>query len=346
MAYEKRVCVLKQIKKGFSADGNALTGAVYAERLGGELTVTAKIAGIAPVNEGRYCLALWIDGKIICLEYKTCMKVADAPSLNRGFSALLCFVRGEAEPVAYGGCGEAPHEFQRLLSAVNGEQTEGAADKKRKRPIPQPVPPVQTPGVSPNVPLAPTVPLPGPIPDESETTDKSETAYGEDAKACFFRTEYNDEAIASDDYFAFAQSDEDDGSSHHGKKETSAQDKGGDPAKDASSAFVPPRGSLTYYHEVKEKLDEVFAKFPRDERLKAIFPMSDWVNSEGALLGVIYEDGVPRYLCVAVEAMEEPPEEIKERGVFVPRTQFSDKEGFYVVFQDADTGEYVRVYDA
>ena len=27
MAYEKRVCVLKQIKKGFSADGSALSGA-------------------------------------------------------------------------------------------------------------------------------------------------------------------------------------------------------------------------------------------------------------------------------------------------------------------------------
>ena len=107
-----------------------------------------------------------------------------------------------------------------------------------------------------------------------------------------------------------------------------------------------PRRAAPYYHEVKAKLDEAFAKFPRDERLKAIFPMSEWVNSEGALLGVIYEEGTPRYLCVAVEAKEEPPAEVKERGVFVPRTQFSDEEGFYVVFQDADTGDYVRVQDA
>ena len=51
MAYEKRVCVVKQIKKGFSADGGALTGAVYAERLGGELTITPRIAGLSPLRD-------------------------------------------------------------------------------------------------------------------------------------------------------------------------------------------------------------------------------------------------------------------------------------------------------
>ena len=39
MSYEKRVAVLKQINKGFSADGGALSGAVYLERFGRELTV-------------------------------------------------------------------------------------------------------------------------------------------------------------------------------------------------------------------------------------------------------------------------------------------------------------------
>ena len=63
MAYEKRLCVLKQIKKGFSADGSPLSGAVYAERMGSELTVTPRLAGIAPVKEGRYALAVWAGGR-------------------------------------------------------------------------------------------------------------------------------------------------------------------------------------------------------------------------------------------------------------------------------------------
>lgn len=336
MAYEKRVCVLKQIKRGFSADGGALTGAVYAERLGSELTVTPKIAA-APLSDGRYCLAVWLDGQVFCLEYQNTVKLENAPSLSRGFAALLCFVKGEAEPVAYGGCGEAPREYTSLIGALGGMSGEElASGKKRGRPVPQPLPPVQVPGVSPNVPLAPTVPLPGPLPDETEE---------EAGVADRFRGKYDDEAIAEGDYFCLSESDEDDGTHARDKKEAEAA--GACASEDESgSAHIPQRGSLTYYREVKDKLDEVFAKYPRDERLKAIFPMSEWVNSEGALLGVIYEEGTPRYLCVAVEAMKEPPAEIKERGVFVPRTQFSDEEGFYVVFQDADTGEYVRVYDA
>ena len=333
MAYEKRVCVLKQIKKGFSADGSALTGAVYAERLGTELTVIPKIAA-APLSEGRYCLAVWADGQIFCLEYQNAVRLENAPSLARGFAALLCFVRGEAEPIAYGGCGEAPRDYGALLSALsrmNGE--EGAGEKKRKRPLPPPAP-IQVPGGIPTVPLTPTVPFP----DETEEAEEAKASYP-------FRGKYDDEAIATSDYFCISESDEDDGAASRREKETQAA--GDRASKDESgSAHIPPRGSLTYYHEVKERLDEAFQKFPRDERLKAIFPMSEWVNSEGALLGVIYEEGKPRYLCVAVEALKEPPEEVKERGVFVPKTQCSDEEGFYVVFQDADTGEYVRVYDA
>lgn len=318
MAYEKRVCVLKQTKKGFSADGGTLTGAVYAERLGSELSVVPKIAGIAPVTDGRYCLAVWVDGQIFCLELNSCAKIPSSPSLSRGFSALLCFVRGEAEPLAYGGCGEAPQNFAPLLEAMNRS---GAQEKSTPKKQPA---------------------------KAAEPEAEEETAGAESGKQTpCFREKYDDEAIATSDYFALSQGDEDDGAGACGEEETAAADDG---EKSQTDDGVPPtlptRGSLGYYREVKEKLDEAFAKFPKDERLKAIFPMSEWVNSEGALLGVIYEEGNPRYLCVAVEAKEEPPQEVKERGVFVPRTQFSDEEGFYVVFQDADTGEYVRVYDA
>ncbi|MDE7158691.1 MAG: hypothetical protein K2N74_03865, partial [Clostridiales bacterium] len=91
MAYEKRVCVLKQIKKGFSADGSSLSGAVYAERLGDALTVTPRIAGLAPVKEGAYALSVWVSGQIFCLELRggEPLKINGAPSLMSGFSALV-----------------------------------------------------------------------------------------------------------------------------------------------------------------------------------------------------------------------------------------------------------------
>ena len=60
-----------------------------------------------------------------------------------------------------------------------------------------------------------------------------------------------------------------------------------------------------------------------------------------ALLGIVSEEGIPRWLCVAVEG--EKPAQMGDKAVFVPTTPYSESEGFWVIFQDADTGEYVTV---
>lgn len=331
MAYEKRVCVLKQIKRGFSADGGALTGAVYCERLGTELTVTPRIMGIAPVKEGRYVIAVWADGKTFCFEQKgnVSVKIGDAPSVRNGFAALLCFVRGEAEPLAYGSCGNAPVSHEALLAAAKGETEE----KKRKRVV-YPLPPNELPApTNPNVPLAPTVP----VPDEE----------GEEEQPFRQGADYDDEAIAAVDYFRASEGDENADASRHGEEKEEPQENGGDPHEDGGACppFLKTRGKLTYYNEIRERLEAALRKYPPDDRLKSIFPCSEWVNAGGSLLGVVYEEGQPRYLCVAVEAQGEIPEEMRERGIFVPLTQFSENEGFYVAFQDADTGDYVKISD-
>ena len=328
MAYEKRLCVLKQVKKGFSADGGSLSGVIYAERVGTTLTVTPRIIGIAPVKEGRFALAVWVDGKTFCLELNgnEPLKLQNAPSLRRGFAALVCFVRGEAEPVAYGMFGEAPASYSVLLSAVEGE---------RKSPIPTPLPPNEVPFPTlPNTPRAPGVPLPGPIPEE-------ETPQGEPFRR---QGKYDDDAIAASNYYRKEQDDEDENAArlHEGEGEKVA----GGRHSAVHEAPLLPRGSLTYYNTVRERLEEAMKKFPPDESLKGAFPLSEWVKAEsGVLLGIVYESGSPRYLCVAVEKNGDPPEEMKENCAFVPTTVFSDDEGFWVVFQDADTGEYVKVYD-
>ena len=101
----------------------------------------------------------------------------------------------------------------------------------------------------------------------------------------------------------------------------------------------------SYYNSVRERLREAFAKFGRDRRLEGVFPCSEWVKAEGALLGIVYEEGAPKYLCVAAEGSREagPPAALAEHAMFVPETPFSDTVGFFVVFQSADTGEYVTV---
>lgn len=308
MAYEKRLCVLKQLKKGFSADGSPLSGAVYAERLKEELVITPRLAGLSSLAEGRYLLAVRIGEKIFLSEWKNNapFSLADAPSLQEGFSALLCLDdRGECEPLAFGCCGAASDDFRPLL-----------AELRKGRPVPVPMPPNQLPGApSPQVPLAPAVPLP-----EEEDDFRDAAAV------------YDDEAIARTDYFSAG--DEDETSARETKEETDGEM----PCADETPLVRLPRGGLTYYRSVEQKLKEAFLKYPRDESLLSVFPHSEWVRTEGALLGVIYQEGIPRYLCVATPA---PPEEVRPFAVFVPDV-FSDEGGTFVVFQDAETGEYVR----
>ncbi len=318
MAYEKRICILKQIKKGFSADGNALSGVVYAERIGGELAVTLRLPGLSALKEGRYVLVLQIQNKKFCLSAEGEMKLRDAPSVKDGFAALLCFVRSEAEPVAFGRCGAEQADMQAMARCLS--------ETGRRKPIPTPLPPNQIPApLAPNVPYAPGVPLPESRPEGEEPP------FREQAVA------YDDEAIADADYYepSHAAEVEDDTVQEAGEKEES----GGDSAAHEDALF--PRGTLTYYKEVRDEIEAVLKKYPRDTRLLWAFPQSEWAKSENALIGIIYGEGIPRYLCVATE--NEPDEALREKSVFVPSTPFSDETGFWVVFQDADTGAYVRV---
>ncbi len=315
MAYEKRICILKQLKKGFSADGNALSGVVYAERTGKELRVTLRMPGLSALKEGRYVLVLQINGEKFCFAADGEMRAEESPSVKGGFAALLCFVRSDPEPVAFGICGTERADAPSMLKVLS--------ETGKKKGIPTPMPPFQTPApLEPNVPYAPGVPLPNSEPPEDMSPFREKA------------TAYDDEAIADGDYFA-APADErgNDAPAPQGEKETG----GGDPLSD-ETAFVLTRGSLTYYKEIRDRLDEVFRKYPPDERLKWAFPQSQWAKNGDDLIGIVYEEGIPRYLCVASEKKDG-----SENAVFVPSSPFSDGEGFYVVFQDADTGAYVKV---
>ncbi len=308
MAYEKRLCILKQVKKGFTADGAPVTGAVYAERMGEKLVVTPRIAGLSPLSDGRYALCIEAGGQYFCFEMKgnEALHIENAPSVAGGFAALLCFVRGEAEAIAFGHCGNAPKDYAPLLRAFS----EGG-----KRPIPVPMPPNAVPGApSPQVPLAPVVP----VLEEDEDVPPGDVA----------AAEYDDEAIAGANYYAPSEEGEKDG-------QPSAEEL------PAPHPFRISRGGLTYYHEIAAKLNEAFGKYPRDETLVSAIPHSEWVKTERALLGVVYGEGVPRFLCVALK--EIPPKEARAASLFVPVSPYSEKDGYYVVFQDADTGNYVKV---
>ena len=330
MAYEKKLCILKQIGKGFTADGMPLMGAVYAERLGNELTLTPRIAGLAPLREGRYALAAIVGKKEYCFELKgnTSLRAPDCPSLENGFAVLLCFVKEETEPVAFGSCGSAPGDYHQLVGIFRSRPGRRAepdlreAEAEKGQPVPpMPLPPTGVPGVpGPNTPFAPGVPLPnGPseapseAPPEELPEDISPEMSGE-TPPC---DGYDDEALAGKNYFS--------------SPETTAPEP---------PSSVPR--TLTYFESIRPRMEEAFQKGKPDTRLCRALPHSEWTLWEGALLGIVYHLGVPRYVCLAVEAQGEKPPEMEERAVFVPSSPYSDDEGFYVAFQDAATGEFVK----
>lgn len=279
--YEKRVCIVKQLRKGFSADGGTLSGAVYAERIGRELTVTPRVP-LPPLGDGTYLLILRVQDRTFVFSMgEGAIRAEDAPSVREGFAALICHAGQDVEPVAFGRCGRCTAGAEQLLS-----------EAQKKRPA-IPLPPNELPAIGPNVLPAPGVPLPDPaFPPEKEG--------------------YDDEALADGNYYETVPP-------------------------------VPPaapdgaRGALTYYHSVREKIEEAF-RGERDETLARVFPHSEWVRKGDALLGVVCEEGVPRYLCVAIR---ERPAALSDKAVFVPLSPFTEEEGYWIVFQDADTGEYV-----
>ncbi len=340
MAYEKKLCILKQIGKGFTADGMPLMGAVYAERLGNELTITPRIAGLAPLKEGRYALAVLVGDREYCLELRgnTALRVPAGPSLEGGFAVLLCFIRHEAEPVAFGSSGSAPDDYRQLLgifrtrapgrplsraeifreaeSPREDKTAPKTADEGERIPA-VPLPPTGVPGVpGPNVPFAPGVPLPGSEPPAEQPKDAHDAGSPPQT--------YDDEALTDKNYYAAPEGAEDEPA-----------------ARESAPNAAPPPGH-TYFDEVRPRLEEAFRKGERDDRLSRAIPHSEWTQWEDALIGIVYRYGQPHFLCLAVEAQGEPPAELKERAVFVPATPYTDDEGFYVVFQDAATGEFVK----
>ena len=97
-------------------------------------------------------------------------------------------------------------------------------------------------------------------------------------------------------------------------------------------------------------MDELLQKYPRDDTLKGAFSCSEWVRIKGEkdnpsyLVGLVYDDGKAQYICYALAAADKdaPPDEIKDVCTFIPSTLFSDKQGFFVIFQSAATGECIK----
>ncbi|MGN1099001.1 MAG: hypothetical protein ACI4S9_01525 [Christensenellales bacterium] len=101
-----------------------------------------------------------------------------------------------------------------------------------------------------------------------------------------------------------------------------------------------------FYYSVKKTLDELFICYPRDEAMEKLIP-GKWIrieNEEGYyVVGIIYEDEQPAYICYGVPETDgkKPPKELEPYCELIR----GGNEGYWMLFQNADTGETLKRID-
>ena len=342
MNYVKKMCILRQIKQGFSADGKPLTGLIKAEQYGKNLAAEVSIINFAPLSSGEY-FCLLSDGKgkteMLALRGKSLFNLLTDMDITEGFCAVICLVKNEVIPVAYGVAGNKVYDWRAILNATLPPvfpQNSGISSPSSSADLP-----------SKSVPI-PTEETPVPTVQKIEQEQSAPTA-----KA------YNDERVAEENYYEETENERqqleqtlENAYTTRTSKEPSAQEGANVKENvDAPRVLHPfAVNSDGYYLSVKGEIDELFRNYPRDYTLSAAFHASEWVRIRGEeaapqyLVGVLYEDGKATYICYALRAQDKsnPPEEIKGVCTFVPSSVFNDEQGFFVIFQSASSGECVK----
>lgn len=360
MNYVKKMCILRQIKQGFSGDGKTLSGLVKIEQYGKNLAIEVSIINFAPLASGEYyCLLSDGHGKteMLSLRGKSMFNILSDVDITGGFCAVICYVKNDVVPIAYGINGNGSYDWKTILNAT----------------LP-PVFPKKNGGFpSESVPATKQAPvdfIAAAPQDFAKKEQESQKGAGHVAtnhhsdlipSTKNADTSYNDETIVTENYYQ-EQSNEQDGNpknrenAHLENSKQKPAEVGRSSAEDgnAKSVLHPFKtDSDGYYLSIKNEIDELFHAYPKDETLSKAFSTSEWVRVKGTakepeyLVGVLYEDGRAKYICYALAAKDKdsPPEEIKDVCNFVPISALSQNVGFFVIFQSANSGQCIHPED-
>ncbi|MBQ8291104.1 MAG: hypothetical protein IJX88_01155 [Clostridia bacterium] len=323
MNYVKKMCILRQVKQGFSGDGKALSGLIKVEQYGKNLAVEVSIINFAPLASGEY-YCLLSDGKgkteMLALRGKSLFNILTDLDVSYGFCAIICYVKTEIVPIAYGINGNGSYDWKSILNAT----------------------------------LPPIFPQ-----NREETVATAAPEYAEEIEEAEFSESYDDEGLAKDNYYEEEKNEQVGVSEAVGNARTQSADTGerektgADTSKNENGASVLhafTTDSDGYYQSVKAEIEELFNAHPRDDTLKGAFSCSDWVRVKGNkdkpeyLVGVVFDGNKAKYVCYALyaENKDAPPEEIKDVCAYVPASPFKGSGGYFVIFQSAATGECIK----
>ncbi len=353
MNYIKKMCILRQIKQGFSGDGKTLSGLIKIEQYGKNLAVEVSVINFAPLASGEY-YCLLTDGKgkteMLSLRGKSIFNILTDLDFSGGFCGIICYVQTEVVPIAYGINGNGAYDWRSILNKAmppvfpKKRETESTAFSAALDPFTEESEPTVY-EMNGKIPVATPLPRAEDIP-VAELIEEAPAAYDDEriAGKNYFEEEKNErvELTETDENANVKGADKDEGATAgtHAKEDD-----------DAARVLHPfKRDPDGYYQSIKGELDELFAGYPKDVTLSRTFPQSEWVRLRGSedspefLVGALYEEGRVRYICyaLAAEERETPPEEIKGVCSFVPASPLVGAAGFFVIFQSAASGECIK----
>ena len=170
------------------------------------------------------------------------------------------------------------------------------------------------------------------------------------AKADFLDS-YNDDVIATENYYEVESEKQSvynqDGSSdcRNEKSQTQKEEEG----RTLLYENVFRGRQENYYLSIKEKLDEIILNHEKDNELSYLIPKSSFakINYDANRfysVGTVLDGNSVKYVCYAVKGNYlDAPSPLNEFCEFIPLSPFNPLgEGYYVIFQYAQTGEIVK----
>ena len=105
----------------------------------------------------------------------------------------------------------------------------------------------------------------------------------------------------------------------------------------------------SYYNGVREKLDELFVIHPSEPELNAAFPESEWIKirydgEDYYVVGRLKENGKVTLLGYGVPGKKavSPPKVTLGAAHFLELPALDGYDGYWLIFQDAETGKTVK----
>ncbi len=186
--------------------------------------------------------------------------------------------------------------------------------------------------------------------------------------------EYNDEAIAQENYFELYKKENDENlhnqtdllnscDKQEPKKEEISDSSSGyenspcdqssegqfNDAKKSSEQNPNECDHLpTFYQSVKERIEQLFEKYPPFTPLNELINKGKWVKipystDKFYVVGVVYENNIPSYIVYGVPGYKnQKPQGFERYSAFIPESICEiDEKGFWCILQSAETGEQI-----